>query len=221
MIQRNVLVSALLATGVAATAVADVTGGYYLGAEVAREHQVFRPHYDFAAGGTSADYLDKSDDGSIALRAGYGWRLSERVGLAAQLRLAHAGNDWALNTGEPAALSFRIPTSLAVGAVAHVEVLPRWYLKTEFALGKGQVHETKSAPTASNYGFNEWVTHTAWAVGAGHALSDRWSIDAEYRHARYDSFVHTSARPGSSAVVETIRDAPTVRDYALTLNYRF
>ena len=195
--------------------------GPFVALETSRQEQTFRPNYAFTNGSAALTYVDKSSDFAFGLRAGQVWALGDRFDVAGQLRFAHARNDWALQTPEPAQLSFRIPNTLAAGLVLGFSPTPAWRITAELAAGKGEVKELKRAPTASNYHFDEWVTHTAWALGVGHTLTDTLALSLEYRSTDYSSLTHTSSLPGSSAVVENIRDAPSVRDLALVLSYRF
>ena len=197
--------------------------GTYVGIDVFSEKQKFKPRYDFATGAPSQSYSDSASGQGAALRIGHGWALDERLTLAAQLRFAHANNEWTLRTTEPAVLDYRIPTTLQLGLVARYVLSGPWSVQAEAAIGRGDVHLHKrsTSATVSQYERTGAANQQAWALGVAYALTDALDVQAEYRSSRYESISTTSAVAGSSTVVETIHDRPTSQSLGLGLRYRW
>ena len=214
---------AVLAPATLPAAAANEFVGTFVGIDVFSETQEFQPRYDFANGAPSQTYSNSTSGQGAALRIGHGWALDERLTLAAQLRFAHANNEWTLRTTEPAELDYRIPNTLQLGLVARYVLSGPWSLQAEAAIGRGDVHLHKrsTSATVSQYERTGGANQQAWALGVAYALTDALDVQAEYRSSHYENISTTSAVAGSSSVVETINDRPTSQSLGLGLRYRW
>ncbi len=181
--------------------------GYYVGAEIGREHVLYQPEYSFVNGTPNESYDNKADGLGGGLLAGYLWQTGTAFSIAVQGRLSAGDAVWELDIPEPASFRYAIPVNGALSLLPTFQVSKRVALFVEVGVALGKIEERKSATATSMYDVGEWQPGGIAGAGVSFAVDDRWSVRIGYRRTWYKEFSYDT-HLANGVRVETVSDQP-------------
>lgn len=209
-------------TAVTAFASPLAMANYYVGAEVAREHLLFKTNYSFVNGTPQDVYHNRETDTLTSVLAGYRWVSADRYALSLQGRLSVSDTNWTLSIPEPAAFRYDLPVSGAVSLLPSYRLNNKLTVFVETGLAFGQVRERKTTtnPASSRYDESSWQPGLVAGFGVSVDLAKSWSVQAGYRRAWYGDIDYPTY-DASGTQIETVSSRAVQSATSLAIVHQF